>query len=445
VSSGAERASSGLVAAVAASTLAVVALVGTRALVFGSVEGRWTYPYVAPWRLTTLLATVAFAVAAAAAVAVALRLVDGNPPAAVASAVVGVTGIQFALWRLYPWSLDAIVRSDNANSYFTAAGLHGPLDLLRRYDVLAPTLPFHAVGNMPGKILLYQALRALTSSPGAMAAAVFLLGNLVGALIYLVAREILDDRAAAVAAMAVYLLAPGRLVFAPILNGVSVLPVALALLAWLRWLRGGGFWTAASTGAAVLATLLFDPLPLALGLVFLAAPLALPGDRATLLRRAATGSAIALAALVACHLLLVAALSFDTVRQLRFVLSEAAGFNATRARPYGVWLAVNPLEFLVSLGAATVAACAWGAWRRPAPRDPATWTLVAGLATLLVLDLLGRNRGEVSRLWIFLAVPFALSAGAFLSRGGRAPVLFAAAALALQGATMLLTVGFVMP
>ncbi len=420
--------------AVAASTLAVVALVATRAVVFGSVPGRWVYPYVAPYGAGTLAATVLAAGAAAALVAVALRLASASPAASVAASVAGVTALQLSLWRLYPWSLGAIVRSDNANSYFTAAGLHRPIDLLRRYEQLAPTLPFHAVGNMPGKVLLYQALRAFTESPEWMAAGVFLAGNLVGAAVYLLAREILEDRAAAVAAMALYLLAPGRLVFAPILNVVSPLPVALALLAWVRWLRGGGWWAAAATGVGCFAAILFDPLPLAL-----------PGDRVAMARRTLAGAAVAAGAVAACHLAFLAAFSFDTFRQLRHVVAEAEGFNATRGRPYGVWLWVNLVEFAVALGVATVAACAWGLSRRPALRDPAAWTCLAGAATLLVLDLLGRNRGEVSRLWIFLAVPFALSAGGFLARAGRPAVLLAAAALALQGATMLATVGFVIP
>jgi hypothetical protein len=61
------------------------------------------------------------------------------------------------------------------------------------------------------------------------------------------------------------------------------------------------------------------------------------------------------------------------------------------------------------------------------------------------VDLLGRNRGEVTRLWIFLAVPFVLSTAGFLRSEPRSVLLLSVAMLAIQGGTMLAVLGFVIP
>jgi hypothetical protein len=51
----------------------------------------------------------------------------------------------------------------------------------------------------------------------------------------------------------------------------------------------------------------------------------------------------------------------------------------------------------------------------------------------------------VTRLWIFLAVPFVLSAAGFLGPERKGALLLSVAMLALQGGTMLAVLGFVIP
>jgi hypothetical protein len=426
--------------------VALCALLASRSIVVGSVEGRWVYPYVSSLGGGAFVAALAGAAAAAALAAGSLRLARLRPASAVALLVAGGTLLQLLLWRISPFTLGAIVRSDAATSYFSAALRADAATLLRRWEMIAPTLPLHAVGNMPGKVLLFRAMHAVGASPDAMAVTILVLGNLVGALVFLVALELLEDRAAAVAAMALWVLLPSRLVFAPILNGVAALPVVLALWLWIRFLRGGGTALAAATGGALFAALLLDPTPLGLGLVFVGAAIVAWREGRVSPARAALGSVLCAATVVACVLAFQALTGFDTFRQLARVAVEAQRFNEWTGRPYLAWLVANPGEFAITLGAPVLVAVAWGLWRsRAALASPPAWMALAGIASVAAVDLLGRNRGEVTRLWVFLAVPLVVSAGGFLSRAGRAALPVAAAALAFQGATMLAVLGFVIP
>ena len=437
----------GLAVSTAVVTLATCAVVAAHGLVFGSVEGRWVFPYIQPYRASAAMAGVAAAGAAVLLVAAALRVRRSYPAAAVALAVAGATVLQLLLWRIYPHSPGSIVRSDNATSYFSAALRYDPLVLLRFYDRIAPTLPLHAVGNMPGKILLFRAFHALTASPDVMAVLVLLLSNLVGVVLIGVAREFLDDPEASFGALVLWLFIPARLVFAPILNGVVPLPVVLALLAWLRFLRTERAWLAVATGLALLVALLLDPTPLGLGLLFVAAAFLSPPNRREGVARAiqvARGGTIAAGALVGGWLALRSATGFDVLAHLARVAGEADRFNAWAGRGYAAWLLPNVVEFLVCLGVPVLVAIIWGLSRPGARTRPAARLAGVALATLLVLDLLGRNRGEVARLWIFATVPFVLAAAGFLA-GRRAALLHATAWMVVQGATLLAVLGFVIP
>jgi hypothetical protein len=414
-------------------------------MVIGSAAGGWVYPYLSGYGARALGASLLAGGVAALFVARGAHLSRTRPAAAVALSVLGATALQALLWRIHPSALGAIVRSDNATSYFSAALRHGPAVLLRDYETIAPTLPLHAVGNMPGKLLLFRAMHAFTGSPDAMAIAILLLGNLVGVLVFLVALELFADRPTAFAALGLYLFLPSRMVFAPILNGVAPLPVLVALYLWIRFLRGRGPWMALAAGSCLFVAILFDPTPLGLGLLFVGAALADRHAGRVETARLAAGAALAGGALVAAHLAFRAVTGFDAVRQLVRVAAEAERFNVWARRPYFTWLVANPVEFSVTLGAPILVVIAWGLWRRRPLSAPAAWVAIAGVASLLAVDLLGRNRGEVTRLWIFLTVPFVLSAAGFLGVERRSALLLSVAMLAIQGGTMLAVLGFVIP
>src|SRR5262249_50371344 len=84
-------------------------------------------------------------------------------------------------------------------------------------------------------------------------------------------------------------------------------------------------------------------------------------------------------------------------------LQNHAGFYSHFSRTWWKWLLVNPIEFAFAAGgprggsAARVAVLQVPVHGRAAPQH--VW---AGLATLGLLWLSGKNMGEAARLWIFL-------------------------------------------
>ena len=99
-------------------------------------------------------------------------------------------------------------------------------------------------------------------------------------------------------------------------------------------------------------------------------------------------------------------------------LKNHARFYVEYPRTYLAWLVVNPIELAVALGLPAVVWCLVGlAGPRSVPR--VAW---ATLAVLVLLNLIGRNMGEVARLWMLFLPPLLTAAGAgFSSAGGRDP------------------------
>jgi hypothetical protein len=129
------------------------------------------------------------------------------------------------------------------------------------------------------------------------------------------------------------------------------------------------------------------------------------------------------------------------------MVSDAHSFNATN-RPYDVWAVANLIEFAISLGAASAVVLLgafadreWRTLRSPIPLFAATLA-----ATVVIVDLLGLNRGEVTRLWIFLAAFAAIPIGARLATSrSMLPLTIVVAMLAIQASVATGMIAFVIP
>jgi hypothetical protein len=119
-----------------------------------------------------------------------------------------------------------------------------------------------------------------------------------------------------------------------------------------------------------------------------------------------------------------AAFGFDLFGALRHVATDAREFNERYRPTWAEWPAVNLREFAINTGLAlsllvlavlvdmVVSLLTRRAALRRALLDP-IWLLTgAFVLTTVVLALAAVNRGEVSRLWLFLAAIMALLGGA---------------------------------
>ena len=106
----------------------------------------------------------------------------------------------------------------------------------------------------------------------------------------------------------------------------------------------------------------------------------------------------------------------------RWNLHHHARFYDEYPRTYWLWLWANPVELAIAIGLPTIVWCAAGLIApRTVPRS--FW---ATLLVLILVNLTGRNMGEVARLWMLFMPPFLVAAGNGLNRLGGGPITLAA-------------------
>ncbi len=118
----------------------------------------------------------------------------------------------------------------------------------------------------------------------------------------------------------------------------------------------------------------------------------------------------------------------------RWNLRNHARFYVEYPRTYRLWLMVNPIELLIALGLPSAVWCAVGLLdvrRVPTP-------VLATLLVIALLDLVGRNLGEVARLWMMFMPGLLVAAGMGFDKLGTKPAVVAATLVLLGAQTLAL-------
>ena len=454
--------------------------IATQSIILGSGEGRWVYGYLQPFTARPLIVSLLVSLVGCAMLAAMpeIRAARREWWLVVAWLLVGL-GLQAALRSLTPFSFERMFASDGANSFFSVSGRYYVSTVLGDFDRVRAYWPLHAQSNMPGKLMLVYALRNISQRPDVLAWLVVVVSNLGGVLLYVFVRDLFDDRRMALFSLVLYLFVPAKLFFFPLLNTATpVIVLACACLVH-RWLLTGGSAYAALVGVALYGLVFYEPLPLVMGLLFaaLAARAMWRGDIAW--RRLLAQGGLVVLAFVATFAFVRAWLGFDLMSAARQIGAHAVEFNTAAGRPYSIWVRENLREFLFGVGIcqAVLFAAALGdglaargeplASHRDGPgappagrggplgrpnglqgrlMQPITVFCLSLLAVVLATDLIGVNRGEVIRLWIFLAcfaqIPAAYVCARLESRAALAMVL---ATTVLQGALGTAMIGFILP
>ncbi|HEY1187287.1 MAG TPA: hypothetical protein VGE74_06495 [Gemmata sp.] len=427
---------------------------------YGSADGKWLYPLINgnvdwPINLGLMLAALAGAL-----VALTWRHAEQAP------VLVVVVWLGFGSWaqsqmrELAPFP-DTDVVGSKYDCFCKESKSYQPGRFLREFHTIAPDLHFHVRANMAGKVLFYHLIRVVSDKSPTLVWLVFGASNLGAVLAYAIVWELFRDRRAALAALVLYLFLPSKLFFFPLLN--SVTPVFILFLLWLqvRYLAKPHAGWLAAMGVALYALVLFEPLPLVTGLVFLA----LIG-RAWALGAIARKHVLSVLVLVPVAFFVVDLLvwwgfGYEIMSAFRFALHDAQEFNKQQNRPYGLWVVFNLVETLSNTGL-LASGLALGLFAAGAVRlvrafrsvgwagvrviacEPGVCLSFSTLATLLVVDALGVNRGETVRLWIFLGVFLVLPVSGLC---GRRPAVLAVLVLGaiMQACIGLQSRGFVLP
>jgi hypothetical protein len=115
-------------------------------------------------------------------------------------------------------------------------------------------------------------------------------------------------------------------------------------------------------------------------------------------------------------------------------LKHHAQFYVEYPRSYRVWLWVNPIETAIALGLPSVVWCVAG-FLAPRRVPMSAWST---LFVLVLINLTGRNMGEVARLWMLFMPPLLVAAGAGMDRLAYRPAALAATIVLVGAQTLAL-------
>jgi len=431
-----------------AASLIVCALIALQVRVVGSYWGNWVYAYIQPVGFSALFV---FAIAAAVAIGAVTASADAihrHEWTIVAGwALIGVL-LQLLLRSLTPFGFEQIFASNGANAFYSVTLDHRLTDLLADFSRVRLTFPLHPRSNMPGKLMLVYALELVSTRPLALAWLLVLLSNLGGVLLYAFVRDWFADPRAALYALVLYLLVPGKLYFLPLLNTVTPTVLFACAYPFVRWLRTGRRSYAALAGISTYGLVLFEPLPLVMALAFGIAAVTMFRRTGTAVTRFAVDGAVFLLAFAIVHAAVYWLWGFNAIGAFRDLAAEAVAFNNLEHRRYLIWVWQNLIDFAVATGVcqSAIFVTMLGTALRGRLTDPLSMLCLSLAAVLLVTNLAGVNRGEVVRLWIFLACLFQVPAAYVCSRlNGRLAISLVIATTLLQDAIGTQTIGFIVP
>ena len=435
-------------------SLAVCCGVAAQAVVVGSGEGRWFYTYGQRATAGLVACWILYSAGAALIVLVPWKHVELRPWWILVAWIVIATGLQWALRSTTRYPLEALFVSDSANSFYSVTRDHDAVEMLRQFDRVRHNAPLHVQSNMPGKLLLIEGLQLISTRTDVLPWLVVGLSNLGAILMYGFVRELFESRRTAMYAAALYLFLPARTFFFPLMNTIT--PLAAILCGWLllRWLRTGQTTYPLLMGLALYGLVLFEPLPLVMGLLFLVLVLGAVLRKQIAWDRFVAQAAVAIFVFIGTSEAVTAWSGFDIVRAFHIIGGHAREFNETSERPYNIWIIANLWEFVFGMGfcqaVAIAAALAFGLrtpgdWRQRLS-CPIVTVCVGLLAVLVALDLIGVNRGEVTRLWIFLACFFQIPTAYVCSTlNARSAIALVVGVTALQAAVGVTLIDFVVP
>jgi hypothetical protein len=442
----------GIVVAAAAAVI-VCDRVAAQAFVVGSAEGGWAYPYVRGIPSDTIGAVLIVGASMAAAVQWLTAPRDGRGEWVVAIAWIAIaTGCQALLRSLAPFDFEPIFLSEGANSFYTVTQQYDPERVLSHFAELRRSWPLHAHSNMPGKLMLLYALELVSNDPAVLPWLLLAISNLGGLLLYLLVRDLFGDRQIALYALVLYLFVPAKLFFFPLMNTVTPVVAFACLLLFERWLQRASLRYGIAAAVSLYVLVFFEPVPLVIGalVALILARAIMRGDIAlkTLMKQ----SWFVITAFVGMIALVWLLFDFNLGDAFRRVAADAAAFNAKDNRPYGLWVWRNLVEFGFGAGICQVVLFWFGAADGLRARDgsllnrPIALFSAALIGMLLALDLAGINRGEVIRLWIFLACLFQVPAAYVCVRlQSRAAFALVLMLTIVQSALASATIGFVIP
>jgi len=432
----------------------IIGLLWTHNLILGSVEGNFFYPYIKyQRRLDLMIALIILSTFFMFRKRVyrALSTASKNQELLIVC-ITFAAGTAIELWMRsrYPFSITAVIRDLNANGFYSAA-LQTPFaQILQSFSEFASQFPsVHVQANMPGKTLFYKLIQNITSDPGILGFLIIAISNLTSIIIFYISKALFKDRLIAWSSLLLCLFTPAKIEFQPILNTVSPVLIYLSLLLIILSTKNNIKWLALLAGITLFFQFLFDPVPFGLGLIFLALLIIFCIEKDFRTNFLSITSLVTIG-FIGAGLIFYVLTGFNLIEGFLYCLKDAAHFNMSN-RPYSIWIIQNLKEYAIGAGLASSLILLISLfkartinWHNSNERN-ANVALIAFLVTIVILNFSGANRGEVTRLWIFLTPMQAMLTAYFcyklLSKDG---YLVPLGASYIQASISITSIGFVL-
>lgn len=262
---------------------------------------------------------------------------------------------------------------------------------LDNFASLVPTLPVHAAGHPPGLLVVIDWLGI--TSPGGLAALTIGVGAIATPILYMLGRQLFDEKTARIAAL-LFVFVPTSLLYGA--TSADALFVTLALLA-ATLLLSRRMWVVVAGALALALASFFSYALLAAG-----GWAGLVRWRRDGFKSMLTAALLCATALILFYGILAMTTGFDVLAAIE-ATNHRYHDGIANVRPYFFWVFGSPAAFLIMLGPV-----AWFASKSLARREI---TAVSLAAIIVVTALIGYTKAETERIWFFL-VPLACLAAA---------------------------------
>jgi len=411
----------------------MIFLVLSENFVFGSVPGNWDYRYFDTVSTIPQWIPALVGILLGLSIFMGSKFIHSYEKITLLVCFLALLFVQILIRKVYPYSLGEIILSRGANSFYAPATKFSAFDIISNFSELASTFPKHARTNMPGKILLFNFFTIFTSSPEIMGLLVIVISSFGALLLYGICKQLFQDRQAAFYALILYGLIPSKLFFFPILNTVTPVFILLSFYLFLLYIERKQLLFSWLLGFSLYTLILFEPSPLSTGIIFTGILTYAIWKGTFSIKDFWTLAVNSLLAFICMHIFFYLVFSFNIFQTFEYILTDAVNFNQNQQRPYWLWIGENAKEFFFGVGVPIIVvfifmtAQFFSQWRKFI--NVKNWSLddvylISVLITYIAITFLGINRGEVTRLWIYLAVFFQVPVSRFIAKISKGETLF---------------------
>jgi len=297
----------------------------------------------------------------------------------------------------------------------------------------------------------------ISMSPQILGYLVIISSTFGALLLFGICKKLFHNIQAAFYAFILYTLIPGKVFYFPIPNTITPLFIMLCLYLYIIYIEKRKIIFLWLLGSALYILILFEPSPLITGFLFIGILLNAIAEKRISKKGIRILFIYPFLSFLCLYAIFSLIFSFDLLGAFRYILKDAVNFNLNGHRPYGRWVAENLKEFFYSGGTPIMMIYLYLVSRlfvewKTKMSNVNFWSmeniyLISLLVTFGVVVFLGVNRGEISRLWIYLAVFFQIPSSLFIAKISRSSLIFCfvACTLVIQSIIALQRVSFITP